>query len=117
NVIAAVKRESQGADARRMGAHEIVHIAKEKDPVAAVRALCPAGRGADVVIEAVGRPEAWVLATGMVRKGGTVNFFGGWAQGTKDEVDTKRLPYSQITLKATLPPTPGSRRQAFSPYA
>ena len=41
------------------------------------------GRGADVVIEAVGQPEAWELATHMVRHGGTVNFFGGCASGTR----------------------------------
>ena len=38
---------------------------------------------AATVIEAVGRPEAWEWAIDMVRKGGTVNFFGGCASGTK----------------------------------
>src|SRR5258707_3116910 len=50
NVIAVVKREPQIQAARRMGAHDVVHIGSVKDPVDAVRALSPSGRGADVVI-------------------------------------------------------------------
>src|SRR5690349_12499597 len=98
SVIAVVKRDAQVRAARKMGAHEVVHITAVKSPVEAVRALAPAGRGADVVIEAVGRPDAWVWATDMVRKGGTVNFFGGCAKGTKVELDTSRLHYSEVTL-------------------
>jgi len=75
NVIAVVKRDSQVALARKKGAHEVVQITKVNDPVEAVRELSPERRGADVAIEAVGRPEAWEWAVQMVRKGGTVNFF------------------------------------------
>src|SRR5881227_2038218 len=59
NVISVVKRDSQVEAAKRMGAHEVVQITKVKDPVDAVRMLSPDKRGSDVVIEAVGRPEAW----------------------------------------------------------
>ena len=114
NVIAIVKRDSQVALARRKGAHEIVQITQVKDPVEAVRELSPYKRGADVVIEAVGRPEAWEWAVNMVRKGGTVNFFGGCAAGTKVQLDTQRLHYSEITLKATFHHTPETVRKAFS---
>src|ERR1700750_1713837 len=58
-VLAVVKRDSQVGAAKRMGAHEVVQITKVKDPVEAVRMLSPERRGSDVVIEAVGRPEAW----------------------------------------------------------
>ena len=37
NVISVVKRDSQVAAAKRMGAHEVVQITKVKDPVEAVR--------------------------------------------------------------------------------
>jgi L-iditol 2-dehydrogenase len=114
NVIAVVKREGQIEAARRMGAHDVVDLSSVSDPVQAVRALSPAGRGADVVVEAVGRPEAWVWATEMVRKGGTVNFFGGCAKGSKVELDTNRLHYSEVTLKATFHHTPDSVRKAFA---
>ncbi|MBA3914719.1 MAG: zinc-binding dehydrogenase, partial [Acidobacteriales bacterium] len=95
NVIAVVKRDSQVEAARRMGAHEIVQVGKVTDTIEAVRALTRDHRGADVVIEAVGRPEAWEQSIDMVRKGGTVNFFGGCASGTKVQLDTNRLHYSE----------------------
>ena len=113
NVVAVVKRDSQAAAVKHMGAQEVVQITKVKDAVEAVRAVTPERRGADVVIEAVGRPEAWEWATEMVRKGGTVNFFGGCASGTKVQLDTNRLHYSEITLKATFHHTPDTVRRAF----
>jgi len=114
NVISVVKRDSQVQAAKHMGAHEVIQITKVKDPVEAVRRLCPEARGSDVVIEAVGRPEAWELAIDMVRKGGTVNFFGGCASGTKVQLDTNRLHYSEVTLKATFHHTPETVRKAFA---
>ncbi len=114
NVIAVVKRDAQVAAARRIGSHDVVQITQVKDPVESVRLLTPDKRGADVVIEAVGRPTAWEWAIDMVRKGGTVNFFGGCANGTKVQLDTQRLHYSEITLKATFHHTPESVRKAFA---
>jgi L-iditol 2-dehydrogenase len=114
NVISVVKRDSQVAAAKRMGAHEVVQITKVKDPVEAVRTLSPEKRGSDVAIEAVGRPQAWEWAIDMVRKGGTVNFFGGCASGTKVQLDTNRLHYSEVTLKATFHHTPETVRRAFA---
>jgi L-iditol 2-dehydrogenase len=114
NVISVVKRDSQVEAAKHMGAHEVVQITKVKDPVEAVRRISPEKRGSDVVIEAVGRPEAWELAIDMVRKGGTVNFFGGCAAGTKVQLDTNRLHYSEVTLKATFHHTPETVRRAFA---
>ena len=113
NVVSVVKRDSQATAAKRMGAQEVVQIASVKDPIEAVRAATPEKRGGDVVIEAVGRPEAWEWSTEMVRKGGTVNFFGGCATGTKVQLDTNRLHYSEITLKATFHHTPDTVRRAF----
>jgi L-iditol 2-dehydrogenase len=49
----------------------------------------------------------------MVLKGGTVNFFGGCATGTKVELDTNRLHYNDITLKASFHHTPASCRKAL----
>jgi L-iditol 2-dehydrogenase len=50
----------------------------------------------------------------MVRRGGTVNLFGGCASGTKVQLDTNRLHYSEVTLKATFHHTPESVRKAFA---
>ena len=54
--------------------------------------------GPEVVIEAVGLPETWELATKIVGKGGLVNFFGGCKKGTKVELDTFRLHYDELKL-------------------
>src|SRR5882757_6731667 len=113
NPLAVVKRDEQVAAARKFGAEQVVQISDRVDTVDAVRALTPGGRGVDVVIEAVGRPQAWQWAIDMVRKGGTVNLFGGCPSGTKVEIDTNRLHYSEITLKATFHHTPDTVRRAF----
>lgn len=113
NVIAVVKRDEQVKAAKRFGADEVVHIGKNKEPVAAVAHLTE-GRGSDSVIEAVGRPQAWQWAVDMVRRGGIVNFFGGCATGTKVDLDTNRLHYCEITLKATFHHTPQTVRKAFT---
>jgi L-iditol 2-dehydrogenase len=112
-VIAVVKRDEQVAPAMTFGASQTVQIASGIDPVAEVRALTPARRGVDVAIEAVATPLAWQWAVDMVRRGGTVNFFGGCAAGTKVEIDTNRLHYNDITLKASFHHTPATCRKAF----
>jgi L-iditol 2-dehydrogenase len=97
-----------------VGANHAVQITAVDDPVKAVRKLTTDGRGCDVVIEAVGRPQAWEWTIDMVRKGGTVNFFGGCASGTTVALDTQRLHYNELTLKATFHHTPETVRKAFS---
>jgi L-iditol 2-dehydrogenase len=113
HVIAVVKRDEQVEAARRFGASEVVQISAVPDPIAAVRALTPHRRGVDLAIEAVATPLAWQWAVEMVRKGGTVNFFGGCAAGTKVELDTNRLHYNNITLRASFHHTPAAARKAF----
>jgi L-iditol 2-dehydrogenase len=112
-VIAVVKRDEQIAAARTFGASEVVQITAVPDPIAAVRALTPHSRGVDIAVEAVATPLAWQWAVDMVRKGGTVNFFGGCAAGTKVELDTNRLHYNNITLRASFHHTPEAARKAF----
>jgi L-iditol 2-dehydrogenase len=111
-VIAVVKREDQIDTAKLFGASGVVQVEAVEDVVAATLALTE-GRGADVVIEAVATPETWEWAVAMVRKGGLVNFFGGPASGTKVQLDTNRLHYGDITLKASFHHTPAACRTAF----
>lgn len=112
-VIAVVKREDQVATAKLFGASEVVRTSAAEDVVSATRALTPNGRGADAVIEAVATPATWEWAVDMVRKGGVVNFFGGPPSGTKVSLDTNRLHYGDITLKASFHHTPATCRTAF----
>lgn len=111
HVIAVVKRDEQIEAAKLFGAEHVVQI--NEDVISAVRALTPDGRGVDVAIEAVATPLTWQWAVDMVRKGGVVNFFGGCAAGTRVELDTNRLHYSDITLKASFHHTPATCRKAF----
>ncbi len=112
-VIAVVKRDEQIDSARTFGATHVVQTSVSSDPVAEVRALTAQHRGVDVAIEAVAIPLTWQWAVDMVRRGGTVNFFGGCAAGTKVEIDTNRLHYNDITLKASFHHTPAACRKAF----
>lgn len=111
-VIAVVKRDAQVELARHFGAEHVIQIGGE-DPIAAVRELTEDKRGADIVIEAVATPQTWQWAVEMARKGGTVNFFGGPPAGTRVELDTNLLHYSDITLRATFHHTPAICRKAF----
>jgi L-iditol 2-dehydrogenase len=113
HVTAVVKREDQVEAARLFGASSVVRVGAVKDVVAATRDLTPEGRGADIVIEAVASPSTWEWAVDMVRKGGLVNFFGGPPSGTKVKLDTNRLHYGDITLKASFHHTPATCRTAF----
>ena len=117
DVIAVVKRADQVETARLLGVRQVVRIEDGVDTVAAVRALTPSGRGADVVIEAVATPMTWEWAVAMVRKGGVVNFFGGPPSGTVVALDTNRLHYGDITLKASFHHTPSTCRTAFAMLA
>jgi len=112
-VIAVVKRDEQVELARSFGASHVVQTTAEKDVIHAVRALTPLGRGVDAAVEAVATPATWQWAVEMVRKGGVVNFFGGCAAGTKVELDTNRLHYNNLTLRASFHHRPSVCRRAF----
>jgi L-iditol 2-dehydrogenase len=100
--------------ARRFGADELVDIAAVADPVAAVRALTPQGRGVEVAIEAVGTPETWEQAVEMTRPGGLVNLFGGCKSGTRFSVDTRRPHYDELAIIGVFHHTPRHVRTALS---
>ena len=112
-VIAIVKHDGQVEAARQLGAAHVVQAANIRKAIQETRALTPRQQGVDIAIEAVGIPEAWQEAVEMVRKGGTVNFFGGCAVGTHVALDTNRIHYSDITLRATFHHTPAICRRAL----
>jgi L-iditol 2-dehydrogenase len=112
-VIAIVKHDGQVEAARQLGAAHIVQTSSIRKAIRETRALTPKDRGVDIAIEAVGVPEAWQEAVELVRKGGTVNFFGGCAVNTTVTLDTNRIHYSDITLRATFHHTPEICRKAL----
>ena len=84
------------AAARRFGAAHTIRATRGPDDVAAAREHRP-----ELVIEAVGRPEAWELAVQMAEPGGTVNLFGGCARDSTFTVPTARVHYEEVTLLGT----------------
>jgi L-iditol 2-dehydrogenase len=70
------------------------------------------GRGADVTVDATGRPEVWEQAIDAVGRGGTVVLFGGCAPGTSVRVDTRRAHYEELTLVGAFHHTPATIRHA-----
>jgi len=112
-VIAIGRRQMQLDRAEHLGAEVLVESRRGEDPTDEVRRHTQGGRGSDVVIEAVGSPHAWRQAVSMVRSGGKVNFFGGCPKQTVVCLDTSRLHYSSITLKATFHHTPDHIREAL----
>jgi L-iditol 2-dehydrogenase len=103
--------------AERLGATAAFDVDKVENPVELVRQLTEGGRGADSVIEAVGRAITWEWALQMVRKGGTVNLFGGCPTGTEVKIDPATLHYSEITIKSTFHHTPQFMREAMDTIA
>jgi len=112
-VIAIVKHDGQVEAARQLGATHVVQTSSARRGIQETRALTPRRQGVDIAIEAVGIPETWQEALELVRKGGTVNFFGGCAVGTHVSLDTNRVHYSDITMRATFHHTPMICRKAL----
>jgi len=116
-VIAIGKGQSQMDIAKRLGATAAFDVAATENPVAAVRQLTEGARGADAVIEAVGRAQTWEWALQIVRKGGTVNLFGGCPSGSEVKIDPVALHYAEITIKSTFHHTPQFIREALDTIA
>ncbi|MFX1482359.1 MAG: zinc-binding dehydrogenase [Promethearchaeota archaeon] len=110
-VIASDLSELRRDVALKAGADIVIDPSGE-DPVKRVKQET-AGRGADVVIEAVGIRQTWEQAVDMTRDAGTTVLFGGAASGTKFELDTGRFHYGQLTIKGVFHLKPRHVEQAL----
>jgi len=111
HVTVAGRRAPRLEAAQRLGANQVVDISDGSGLVAKVREATKTHF--DVVIEAVGHPAVWESAAHLVRKGGTVNFFGGCPSGTTITLDTALLHYSSLNLLASFHHTPRTIRWAL----
>lgn len=116
-VIAIGKRKSQTRTAEQMGAWRVFDAGEVSSTVETIRRETAGGRGADSVIEAVGRPQTWQWALEMARRGATINLFGGCPRGSQVPLDPSLLHYSEITLKSTFHHTPRFIREALDAVA
>jgi L-iditol 2-dehydrogenase len=110
-VIVVGKRGWRLERVQSLGLGEVLDATATDDIVADVRAAT-AGRGADVTIDATGRPEVWQQAVNAVGRGGSVVFFGGCAPGTTISVDTRRAHYEELALLGAFHHTPDLIRRA-----
>jgi L-iditol 2-dehydrogenase len=96
---------------RALGVGECLDATAAGDLIADLRAAT-GGRGADVTIDATGRPQVWEQAMHAVGRGGSVLFFGGCAPGTSVQIDTRRTHYEELTLLGAFHHTPELIRKA-----
>jgi L-iditol 2-dehydrogenase len=96
---------------RHQGIAQCLDARAEPDIARAVWALA-GGRGADVTVDATGRPEVWEQAVEAVGRGGTVVLFGGCAPGTTMALDTRRAHYEELSLVGAFHHRPDLIRQA-----
>lgn len=106
------RNEERLALAKTHGADHVVH-SDLADSTNTIQKLT-AGYGADVVIEAVGKPETWQQAVDLVCRGGRVCFYGGCAKGTDVRFDTYRLHYDEITFMGVFHYTPAIMAKAVA---
>ena len=107
-VISIGRKDFKLSVAKELGADIILNSTKytdKNDLIKEIRNLV-GNAGPEIVIEAVGLPETWELATYLVARGGLVNFFGGCKKGAKVELDTYRLHYDELKLIGVFHHTP-----------
>ena len=85
-VIVIGRNKKRLEAARQMGADITIDVDEVDDPVSVVRQHT-GGRGADYVIEAVGKTSTYAQALQMVRPGGTIAAFG--ITGLQDKIEIR----------------------------
>ncbi len=98
---------------RTLGASATVLMSGDPQDGDRLRTATDGERGAPLVIEATGSPEAWSNAMNAVGTGGEVILFGGCAPGTTADLDTHRLHYSEITVKGVYHHRPATVQAAL----
>ncbi|MDX1386576.1 MAG: alcohol dehydrogenase catalytic domain-containing protein, partial [bacterium] len=112
SLIALARDPEKLKNLQKHGAREVISLTQDEKPLEQARLLLNEGRGADIVIEAVGLPETWEMAVDLARPGGRVCFYGGCAQGTSVSLDTYRLHYEELNLFGVFHHTPAFFKKA-----
>lgn len=110
-IIVSGRHQERLRLAQELGATDIIDVDRQ-DSREEVQRLT-GGRGAELVIECVGRPEAWQEAHWHAAQAGFVLLFGGCPANSTASFDTTRLHYDQLTLKGVFHFTPADVKQAY----
>lgn len=100
-VTLAARTPPAAAAARAFGAPRVVAAGLPAEP-------------AELVVEAVGSPEAWAQALAALAPGGTLNGFGGPPDGTHLALDARRLHYEELTLASSFHYRPAHLARALA---
>ena len=103
--------------ALRRGAAAVHPAPGGEGDLGALRAAVGDGLGAHLVIEAVGRPAAWEMAVALARPGGEVVYHGGCPAGSRVDLPTGPIHYSELTLRGSYHHTPDAFREALAVLA
>jgi len=98
-------------EAKRVGVDEVINSSSQ-DPRKRVAELTE-DRGADLVVEAVGRKETWEASPTLVRKGGTLLLFGGCPSGTAVSFEAEKIHYGELRVQGSFHHTPAAVERAF----
>ena len=105
-------RLQQASQAGAVDTVDLSDVADADERVALIKSRTPAGRGADVGIEAVGLPAVWEQTVRTLRPGATAVLFGGTPKGALFSVDSSDMHYAEYTLKGVFHHTPNYVRTA-----
>lgn len=98
-VIVSEPNEGRRSVAAELGADRVVD--PQAEDLTRVVKEATAGLGADAVILAIGIPSLAEASLGLVRKGGTVNFFAGFSVGDTAALDVNLIHYNEIAITGT----------------
>lgn len=116
-VILADPNASRLKAGMAMGAAKVQIIARGGGQASPIRTATTAGLGADVCIDCTGQPAVWSDTMEVLRPGGLALLFGGCAPGTRVEMDTHHVHYSEITVKGVYHHRPDTVRRALEMLA
>ncbi|MGK2309792.1 zinc-dependent alcohol dehydrogenase [Cutibacterium sp. V947] len=109
HVISVDTSVSRLEQASHAGAVDIVALAPGRMPREygdIIRKRTPAGRGADIGIEATGYAPVWEQNMACLRPGATAIMFGGTKAGSSLPLDTTAMHYNEYLVKGVFHHTP-----------
>lgn len=116
-VMLADPNDSRLRTGEALGAESTLRIARGGGQAQLVREASDGGQGADVCIDCTGQPAVWSDCVESLRPGGLALLFGGCAPGTRMDIDTHLIHYSEITVKGVYHHRPATVRRALDMLA